>query len=117
MTELIIIRYLHFIAVFAITGAIIAEQFLVSKSMSRMEIKRIAKVDLMYGLGALLVLAAGFILWFYVGKPAPFYTKNWIFHVKLTLFLIMGVISIFPSVFLRIFIAKEYIFSAWKIFV
>jgi len=99
MTELIITRYIHFIAVFAIVGAIFAEQFLVSSSMSRREIKRIANIDAIYGIGALLVLIVGIALWFWVGKPASFYSRNWIFHTKLTMFILLGVLSIFPTVF------------------
>ena len=99
MTELIITRYLHFIAVFAIVGAIIAEQFLVSNKMSRYEIKRISKIDGIYGLGAILVLVAGLLLWFAVGKPAQFYSRNWIFHTKLTMFVVLGLLSIYPTIF------------------
>jgi putative membrane protein len=99
MIELIITRYVHFIAVFAIVGAIIAEQFLISSKMSRYEIKRISRIDAVYGLGAILVLAAGLILWFAVGKPAQFYSRNWIFHTKLTLFVVLGLLSIYPTVF------------------
>jgi len=99
MTDLIITRYLHFIAVFAIVGAIIAEQFLISKKMSRNEIKLIAKLDTIYGIGAILVLIAGLILWFYVGKPAQFYSRNWLFHTKLTLFIVLGLASIYPTIF------------------
>jgi putative membrane protein len=53
----------------------------------------------LYGLGAVLVLIAGLTLWFWVGKPAEFYTKNWIFHTKLTLFIVLGLLSIYPTVF------------------
>lgn len=99
MTTIILIRYLHFIAVFAIVGALVAEQFLVRKTMTRNEIKRIAVIDGVYGLGAVLVLIAGTILWFWVGKPAEFYTRNWIFHTKLTLFVVLGLLSLYPTIF------------------
>jgi putative membrane protein len=99
MTAIVLARYLHFIAVFAIVGAIIAEQFMISSNMSKKEIKLLAKVDALYGIGALLVLAAGLILWFWVGKHAEFYTRNWIFHTKLTLFVLMGLLSIYPTIF------------------
>jgi putative membrane protein len=99
MTELVITRYLHFIAVFAIVGAIIAEQFFVSKSMTRKEIKQVSKIDMIYGIGALLVLIAGFLLWFTVGKPAQYYSRNWLFHTKLTMFIVLGLLSIYPSIF------------------
>jgi len=99
MIEIILYRYLHFISVFAIVGAILAEQFLISKTMTRREINRISIADGIYGVGAILVLFAGIMLWFYVGKGAAFYTKNWIFHTKLTLFILLGILSIFPTIF------------------
>lgn len=99
MTELVLTRYVHFIAVFAIVGAIFSEQYLISRSMTRSEIKRIAKIDMIYGLGILLVLIAGLALWFWVGKPASLYTRNWIFHSKLTLFIALGIASIYPTIF------------------
>ncbi len=99
MTAIVLTRYLHFIAVFAIVAALISEQFIVSKSMKRSEIKLAAKLDAMYGIGAILVLIAGLILWFWVGKPAEFYSKNWIFHSKLTLFATLGFLSIYPTIF------------------
>ncbi len=99
MTEIVLTRYLHFIAVFAVVGAIVAEQFMVSKSMTRGQIKKIAIVDGIYGLGAILALIGGVILWFWVGKPAEFYTKNWLFHTKLTLFVVLGLLSAYPTIF------------------
>lgn len=99
MTELVIARYAHFIAVFAIVGAIFAEQFLVSKSMTRNEIKRIAKIDAIYIFGVILVLIAGLILWFWVGKPVSFYSRNWIFHTKLTMLIVLGLLSVYPIFF------------------
>ena len=102
MTELIIARYVHFLAVFMITGAILAEQFMISRTMTRIELKRIAKVDAIYGLGAILVLIAGFSLWFWVGKATMFYSRNWIFHTKLTMFVLLGVLSIYPTFYLKL---------------
>ena len=99
MTELVITRYLHFIAVFAIAGAIITQQFMISKTMTRNEIKRISKVDTLYAIGVILVLIAGLLLWFAVGKPASYYSRNWLFHTKLTMFLVLGLASIYPSIF------------------
>lgn len=99
MTDLILTKYVHYLAVFAIVGAIFSEQFLVSRTMSRSEIKRIARIDAIYGIGAILALIAGITLWIWVGKPASFYSRNWIFHSKLTLFLVMAIASVFPTVF------------------
>ncbi|MEB2781637.1 DUF2214 family protein [Algoriphagus sp. C2-6-M1] len=33
------------------------------------------------------------------GKPSEFYTQNFIFHIKITLFATIGILSIYPTVF------------------
>lgn len=95
----IIIRYIHFIGIFVIASALFAEHILLKKEMSGSEIKKLAKIDTVYGIAAIVVLLAGLTLWFWVGKPSAFYTRNFLFHIKLTLFLVLGILSIYPSVF------------------
>jgi putative membrane protein len=34
-----------------------------------------------------------------VGKPPIYYSKNWIFHVKISLYVAIGLLSIYPTVF------------------
>lgn len=67
--------------------------------MTRQEINRLAVIDLIYGLGAVALVAAGMMLWFAVGKPADFYTNNWIFLLKVGLAIGMGLISLIPTIF------------------
>ena len=44
--------------------------------------------------------AAGLTLWFGgYGKPTEFYSQNPIFHLKLSLFVGIGLLSIYPTVF------------------
>jgi putative membrane protein len=63
-------------------------------------IARLARIDAVYGVAAVTLLAAGLTLWLgSIGKPAVYYTKNWIFHTKITCFLIVGLLSIYPTVF------------------
>ena len=96
----IFLRYVHFISIFAIVSTIVSEHLLLKKHMTRKELGRIARVDAVYGIAALTLLAAGFTLWFgAVGKPTAFYSGNWIFHTKITLFLVVGLLSIYPTVF------------------
>jgi putative membrane protein len=91
---------MHFISIFAIVGTLVAEHLLLRKQLTRAEIGRLAKIDAVYGVAALTLIAAGLTLWLGdVGKPSEWYTKNWIFHTKLTCFLIIGLLSIYPTVF------------------
>ena len=94
------IRYLHFISLIALSAAVFAQAFLLRPEMTRREIAQIQRVDILYAVMVVAVLATGFAQWFWVGKPSQFYSSNPIFHAKLTLFLIIGILSAWPSVFL-----------------
>ncbi len=100
MTNELLLRYLHFICIFTIIGTLVSEHLLLKKSMSRAELDRLSRIDGVYGLAALALVAVGLTLWLgSYGKPAMVYSKNWIFHTKLTLFVIVGLLSIYPTVF------------------
>ena len=94
-----LVRSIHFISLFFWAGTLMIEWLLVEKELSRKEIARIARVDGVYGLAAVLAIGAGLTLWFGVGKPADFYTSNWVFHLKITLAILVGILSIRPTVF------------------
>lgn len=100
MTTEILLRYVHFISIFAIVGALVSEHLLLKKSLTRSEVGRLAKIDGVYGLAVLILLAVGMTLWLGAyGKPTEFYSNNPLFHTKLTLFIIIGILSIYPTVF------------------
>jgi len=95
----ILIRYLHLFAVFILAGSLIIENIAIAKTVSKEDIRQLLKVDAAYGLSAAVVLLCGLALWLWVGKPSAFYNSNPVFHVKITLFLIVGLLSIYPTVF------------------
>lgn len=100
MTTELLLRYIHFISIFAIAATLVSEHLLLKQELTRKEIARLARIDAVYGVAALTLLGAGLTLWLgSYGKPAEFYSKNWIFHVKLSLFVCIGLLSIYPTVF------------------
>lgn len=100
MNPEILLRYLHFVSIFTIVGVLVSEHVLLKKTLTRAEIGTLARIDAVYGLAVLTLITVGLTLWLGgFGKPAVYYTKNWIFHTKLTLFLMIGLLSIYPTVF------------------
>lgn len=95
----VLVKYLHFISIFGVVSTVVAEHLLLKPQMSREEIRRLSRVDGVYGLASILVVGAGLTLWFGLGKPATYYTENWIFLTKVGLFVVVGLLSIHPTVF------------------
>jgi putative membrane protein len=95
----ILFRYLHFLSLIVFCGTLLAENFLLQKSLKRWEIARFAKVDGLYGLSAMCTLFFGLMLLFKYGNGLAFYLRNPVFHAKLTLFVLVGLLSIAPTIF------------------
>lgn len=98
MTYYIIFKYLHLVAIITMIGCLTAELVLLKKVMRRHEIKRVARIDSLYGIAAIIAVAAGLTLWFGVGKGSAFY-NNPVLHLKVTLVVIVGLISIAPTIY------------------
>jgi len=98
--EEIVVRYVHFIGIILLSSMLVTQNIIISKRIKNDTIKKLAVIDGLYGFGAVLTLTAGLLLWFYVGKPAGFYSNNFIFHTKLTVFIFVALISILPTIFL-----------------
>jgi putative membrane protein len=100
MSTEIMLRYIHFISIFAIVGSLVAEHLLLKKELTRQELDRLSRIDAVYGIAAVVLVAAGLTLWLgSIGKPAVYYSKNWIFLTKIGLFSLIGILSIYPTVF------------------
>jgi len=96
----LLIRYFHLFAVVVLAGTVIIENMAMARQITREDLRNLLKVDAAYGISAGVVLACGLALWLWGAKPAQFYTGNPVFHAKLTLFVLIGLLSIYPTVFL-----------------
>lgn len=64
-------------------------------------VKRLQRVDLIYGIAAVAVLASGLLRAFLGIKGSAWYWSQPLLHTKLTLFVIVGLISIKPTLTFR----------------
>ena len=97
----ILVRYLHFIGIFAIVRGLVGEHLIMKSVMTRREIRRMLVLDRIYGAGAVLAIGMGFVQWFLVGKAASFYSNNWIFLTKVGLAILLGILSLPPTFFIN----------------
>ena len=94
-------RFIHFVAIFGVTAAVIIENIAVKPSISKEDAINLAKISLIDNVSLLLTLMVGYTLWFWVGKPSEFYTENPVFLAKLIIFFIILVFGFFPFNFFK----------------
>ena len=97
----ILVRYLHFISIFLVVSVVFTQHMLLKKSMLRSELLKVHRLDLVYGIAAIVVFVTGMIQWIGEGyaQPAEIYSKNPVFHTKVTLFLLVGLLSVYPTIY------------------
>ncbi|MBP6894168.1 MAG: DUF2214 family protein [Pseudacidovorax sp.] len=102
MTLEAILAYLHLLAILTMVVFISSEAALCRiEWLNAKAVERLAKVDLIYGIAAIAVLATGLVRTFLGVKGSAWYWTNPLLHVKVTLFVIVGLISIFPTLTFR----------------
>lgn len=92
-----LIAFGHFLAFFALTAALVLELALLAENLSVETARRIQRADLVLGMAAILLLVFGFLRVIYFDKGGDYYFSNTFFQIKLALFVIAGIISIYPS--------------------
>ncbi len=97
-----LVAYAHFVAAFGVVATLVFEWLTYSRNPSAQDAKRLIAVDRWYGMFAGLVLIAGTVRLVYFEKGWAFYRLMPFFHLKLGVFLLMGLLSIYPTMrFLR----------------
>ena len=93
-----LVAFGHFIAIFAMISALVLELVLIKEALSVETARRIQRADRALGLSAVLLLVLGFLRVVYFEKGADYYFANSYFQIKLGLFIIAALISIYPTV-------------------
>jgi putative membrane protein len=93
-----LVAYLHFLAIFALFALLSVEHVLFKAPLDLRRARSLMLTDLAYGICAGLVLLTGLarVLWY--GKGWAYYLHNSLFHAKVGLFILVGLLSILPTV-------------------
>jgi putative membrane protein len=92
-----LLAWLHFALIFALISVLTIEMVTLRYCDRPGTVARLAKVDLAYLFVAGLVLLSGLLRVFLGAKGPAFYAGTWLFHLKLSLFVLVGLISILPT--------------------
>jgi putative membrane protein len=88
----------HHILVSSLFGVLFAELVLVRRGMDLATVGRVGRIDLMYGATAGLIVLVGFSRAVFAAKGWAYYSHNLFFHAKIGAFLLIGLLSIAPTV-------------------
>src|SRR5205085_5779960 len=90
--------FLHHVAAFALVAALAVEFVLLRGELSATRARQILSADRIYGICAGLILVIGLARVFYFEKGAHYYFHSIPFIAKLSLFVMVGLLSIYPTV-------------------
>jgi putative membrane protein len=97
MTSTVTLAFLHHAAAFVIVGVLTAELVLLMGELTLTSARSLLRIDAAYGIAALVLLVVGFLRVFYTEKGAAYYFHSGSFIAKIGLFLIVGLLSIYPT--------------------
>jgi putative membrane protein len=89
--------FLHHVAAFTFVAALAVEFALTKTPLSVQSARRLQLTDLMFGASAGVVLVVGLLRVGYFEKGASYYFHSAPFIAKLTLFVLVGLLSIYPT--------------------
>lgn len=98
MVTTALMAFLHHLMAFTLVACVVYEFIAYRKGLTMEEARRIQRADLMYGISAGLLLIVGVLRVLYFEKGPAYYTNNPFFWLKMNAFLVVGLLSIDPTI-------------------
>src|SRR5262249_3848039 len=89
--------FLHHLCAFTLVAAVALEFLLIPCGVTLASARRLQVTDLALGIAAGLLLIIGLLRVFYFEKGASYYFHSYAFLTKFSLFIILGLLSIVPT--------------------
>ena len=93
-----LVAFLHHLAAFTVVAALAVEFVLIRDDLTLRSARKIQIADTVYGIAAGILIVVGFLRVFYFEKGATYYFHTWTFTAKLSLFILIGLVSIIPTI-------------------
>jgi len=90
--------FLHHLAAFMLVAALAVEFILIRNELTVGTARKLQLFDMVFGMSSGVVLVVGLLRVFYFEKGASYYFHSAPFIIKLSLFLVVGLLSIYPTV-------------------
>jgi len=109
MLKSAIVAYLHYLGLMLSFASLIVEYFFFKKEINVKDAKIVGIADGIYGISATTILVTGILRVMYFGKGSEYYLNNNFFWVKITLFIIVGLLSLYPTITFIVWWVKDLI--------
>jgi putative membrane protein len=93
-----LLAWLHFLCIFTLVGALVAELVLYRREMSVARLMQLGQIDNLYGIAAGLVIVSGVLRVTLGLKGAAFYMHSPVFWTKMGFFVVVALLSIPPTI-------------------
>jgi len=93
-----LIAYAHYLCIVLCFGALLYERMSLQVDLNRKQVISMIVADVIYGVAGLVLLVSGIIRVKYFGQGVDFYTHNPIFWFKIALYIVVGLLSLYPTV-------------------
>ena len=90
--------FLHHAAAFALFGALVVELVTLRDELTPGTVRRLQVADMALGISASVLLVVGLLRVFFFEKGAAYYWANTAFLAKFSLFILVALLSIYPTV-------------------
>jgi putative membrane protein len=88
---------IHHVAAFTIAVVLALELILLKLDLTADTARTLVRIDAAFGIAALVLLVVGMLRVFYFEKGAAYYFHSAPFLIKLTSFVVIGLLSIYPT--------------------
>jgi putative membrane protein len=92
-----LVAFLHHLCAFTLVAAIAVEFALVRQELTLASARRLLMTDMVYGIAAGALLVIGLLRVFFFEKGAAYYFHSHAFLTKFTLFIVVGLLSVIPT--------------------
>jgi putative membrane protein len=97
MYSSVLMASLHHLAAFTVVAMLAVEVATFKPPFSILQARRLQRVDLIFGISAVTLLAVGLMRVFWFEKGPTYYWHDLYFSIKFTAFIIAALISIYPT--------------------
>jgi len=92
-----LVAYIHYLGIIFCFGSLLFERLTLKVDLNRNETISMIIADLVYGLAGVAILVTGILRVKYFGQAGDFYTANPVFWIKVSLYVLVGLLSLYPT--------------------